>query len=83
MAELKKKDEIFSFATNQQVDHLDMFFDKKMMELEERLTKNWEKKVKNIVEDNAAMINQPDQKVSNIENLLSMSSSNNAQKLLD
>jgi len=30
---LKKKDEALSFATNQQVEHLDRLFEKKIMEV--------------------------------------------------
>jgi len=41
---LKKKDEALSFATNQQVEHLDRLFEKKIMEvwfLSKKMIEKW------------------------------------------
>lgn len=80
---MKKKDEALSFANNQQVEHLERIFEKKMMELEERLEKNLEKKVKVVENVVGESVNQLDQKISNIENMMSTSPAFNVQKVLD
>lgn len=78
---MKKKDEALSFASNQQIEHLEKFFEKKMVKLEERLEKNLENKVvESVVEES---INQFNQKISNIENMMSTSPATNVQKVLD
>jgi len=86
-AALKKKDEALSFATNQQVEHLERLFEKKIMEVTERLEKNLEEKVKDVVEnvklEGSVIMNQFDQKISIIENIMSMSSAINVQKVLN
>lgn len=76
-AELKKKDEALSFATNQQIKHLEKLLEKKIMEIKERLEKNVEKKVKDVIE------NVLDKILSNIENIMSTSSAINVQKVLN
>jgi len=81
--ELKKKDETLSFASNQQIEHLEKFFEKKMVELEERLEKNLENKVKVVESVVGESINQFNQKISNIENMMSTSPATNVQKVLD
>jgi len=81
--ELKKKDEALSFASNQQIEHLEKFFEKKIVELEERLEKNLENKVKVVESVVGESINQFNQKISNIENMMSTSLATNVQKVLD
>jgi len=84
---LKKKDEALSFATNQQVEHLERLFEKKIMEVTERLEKNLEEKVKDVVAnvklEGSVIMNQFDQKISIIENIMSTSSAINVQKVLN
>jgi len=86
-AALKKKDKALSFATNQQVEHLERLFEKKIMEVTERLEKNLEEKVKDVVEnvklEGSVIMNQFDQKISIIENIMSTSSAINVQKVLN
>lgn len=79
--ELKEKDEAFSFISNPQVEYLEKFFEKKMMELEERLKKNLEKKVIDVFEE--SIITKLDQKISSIEDIMSTSPATNAQKVLN
>ncbi|XP_067217133.1 putative leucine-rich repeat-containing protein DDB_G0290503 [Linepithema humile] len=66
--ELKEKDEALSFINNPQVKYLEKFFEKKMMELEERLKKNLEKKVIDVFEE--SVITKLDQKISSIEDIM-------------
>lgn len=66
------------------MEHSENIFEKKIIELEERLEKNLENKVKNAVEHVLEDgINRLDHKMINIENTLSMSYATNTQKVLD
>lgn len=66
------------------MEHLGNIFERKIIQLEERLEKNLENKVKNMVEHVLEdSINHLDQKITNIENTLSMSYATNTQKVFD